>query len=268
VDDALPDELAARLRVVGIDPGVPLRGENSPWPVWLRLRERYGRRATLIDLYHLEAARQAVPPDALPAADRARLKAAALPVIFPGFTEAPWSGRPGEGIEVVGYDPDWPRRFRQWRERLAAALAAAAVRIDHVGSTSVPGLAAKPVIDVQISVSDLGNEASYVPAVESAGLVLRSREDARRFFRPPPGTPREVHVHVCQAGGQWEREHLLFRDYLRAQPGARDGYGRLKLDLAVRWHDDRAGYTEAKTAFILDTLDDAEQWAGACDWRP
>jgi GrpB-like predicted nucleotidyltransferase (UPF0157 family) len=268
VDDALPDELAARLRVVGIDPGVPLRNENGPWPVWLRLRERYGRRATLIDLYHLEAARQAVPPEALPAADRARLKAAALPVIFPGFAEAPWTGHPGEGIEVVGYDPDWPERFCQWRERLAAALGPAAVRIEHVGSTSVPGLAAKPVTDVQVSVSDLGDEASYIPAVESAGLVLRSREDARRFFRPPPGTPREVHVHVCQAGGQWEREHLLFRDYLRAQPETRAQYGELKRELAAVWHDDRAGYTEAKTAFILDTLDDAEQWAGACGWRP
>jgi len=75
-----------------------------------------GRRATLIDLYHLEALRQAIRPEALPAVDRARLKAAALPVIFPGFTEAPWTGRPGEGIEVVGYDPDWPPRFRQWRD--------------------------------------------------------------------------------------------------------------------------------------------------------
>jgi len=154
------------------------------------------------------------------------------------------------------------------QDKALAALGAAAVRIDHVGSTSVPGLAAKPVIDVQVSVSDLGDEESYVPATESAGLVLRTREDARRFFRPPPGTPREVHVHVCQAGGGWERDHLLFRDYLRARPEVHAQYGELKRELAAVWHDDRAGYTEAKSGFILDTLDDAGQWAVATGWHP
>jgi GrpB-like predicted nucleotidyltransferase (UPF0157 family) len=111
----------------------------------------------------------------------------------------------------------------------------------------VPGLAAKPVIDIQVSVTDLGDEESYVPAVESAGLVLRAREDTRAFFRPPAEAPRDVHVHVCQAGGWWEREHLLFRDYLRARPGTRAQYGELKRELAAVWPDDRAGYTEAKS---------------------
>jgi GrpB-like predicted nucleotidyltransferase (UPF0157 family) len=260
--------LAARLRAAGIDPGALFGAGASPWEIWLRLRERYGRRVTLIDLYQLEAMRQDVPVAALPAADRARLRAAALPVIFPGFTENPGTSRASEGVEVAGYDPGWPRQFGRWRDRLAAALGATAVRIEHVGSTSVPGLAAKPVIDVQVSVTDISDEESYVPAIGSAGFVLRSREDAHRFFRPPAAAPREAQVHVCLAGGRWERDHLLFRDYLRARPAARDQYGELKRGLAAVWHDDRTGYTEAKTGFILDTLDDAEQWAAAAHWRP
>jgi GrpB-like predicted nucleotidyltransferase (UPF0157 family) len=260
--------LAARLRAVGINPGAPFGTGSGPWEIWLRLRERYGRRATLIDLYQLAAMHQEVPVSALPAADRDRLKAAALPVIFPGFTQNPGTARASEGVEVAGYDPDWPRQFGRRRDRLAAALGAAAVRIEHVGSTSVPGLAAKPVIDVQVSVTDISDEESYVPAIESAGFVLRSREDARRFFRPPAAAPREAQVHVCQAGGPWERDHLLFRDYLRARPDARDRYGELKRELAARWHDDRIAYTEAKTGFILDILDDAGEWAAQTCWRP
>ncbi len=266
--DALSRALAARLRVVGIDPDAPFGNGNSPWEIWLQLREHYGRRSTLIDLYQLEAARQAVALEALPAADRMRMKAAAMAVIYPGFSQAPGTHRAGESVDVVLYDPGWPHVFGRWRRRLTAALGPVAVRIEHVGSTSVPRLAAKPVIDVQVSVSDLGDERSYLAPTESAGLVLRGRDDSHLFFLPPAGTPREVHVHVCPAGGPWERDHLLFRDYLRASPGAVAGYAGLKQRLAERWHDDRTAYTEAKTGFILDTLDDAERWAAVSGWRP
>jgi GrpB-like predicted nucleotidyltransferase (UPF0157 family) len=83
----------------------------------------------------------------------------------------------------------------------------------HVGSTSVPGLAAKPVVDIQVSVADLGDEDRYMPPCEAAGLQFRLRDDEHRYFQPPPGQPRDV--HVCQQGGKSERVHLLFRDYLR-----------------------------------------------------
>jgi GrpB-like predicted nucleotidyltransferase (UPF0157 family) len=266
---AVPDDaLAARLRLAGVDPVAPLRAEPDPWQIWLRLRKHCGQRATLLDLYLLEAIRQGVPPEALPAPDRARLTAAALPVIYPGADSIPGTERPAEPIEITRYDPAWPRRFSRWRDRLATALGSAALRIEHVGSTSVPGLAAKPVIDVQVSVADLRDEESYVPRCESAGLVLRLLDHEHRFFRPPAGVTRDVHVHVCTARGEWERAHLLLRDYLRAHPAARDGYAAIKQRLAVRWAADRIAYTEAKTGFILDTLDDAEQWAARASWQP
>jgi GrpB-like predicted nucleotidyltransferase (UPF0157 family) len=176
--------------------------------------------------------------------------------------------RPAEPIEVVAYDRQWPEIFNGWRSRLIAHLSDTAARIDHVGSTSVPGLDAKPIVDIQVSVANLGDEHRYVPACEAAGLLLRARDDERRFFRPPFVAPREVHVHVCVAGSTWEREHLLFRDFLRRDRDARDAYAAAKRDAAIVWRDDRIAYTEAKTEVILDILESAEQWAQRSDWRP
>ena len=154
----------------------------------------------------------------------------------------------------------------RWRELFARALGRSALRVEHVGSTAVPGLAAKPVIDVQISVADVADEARYLPHLEAAGMQLRSTDDIHRFLRPVPGQPRNVHIHVCTVGGAWEREHLLFRDYLRAHPAACDDYAEAKLAAIATWHDDRWAYTEAKTAIILDILDAAEPWAAATNW--
>jgi GrpB-like predicted nucleotidyltransferase (UPF0157 family) len=135
-----------------------------------------------------------------------------------------------------------------------------------VGSTAVPGLAAKPIIDIQISVDDIADESSYRPGIESLGIALRSRDPAHLYFRPPLGEPRVVQIHVCVAGSVWETDHLLFRDYLRVHPDARDAYGSLKLALASRFRDDRLAYTDAKTDFILDTLDRARIWAESTRW--
>jgi GrpB-like predicted nucleotidyltransferase (UPF0157 family) len=257
------DPLAARLRAAGVDPGRLFAGGAGPWDVWLRLHDHWQRRATLIDLYELEAAHQGIDPAALSAAERSRMNRAVTALENPGFVLLPGSRRPADPVEVTPYDPAWPLVFGRWRARIAAAVGPAARRIEHIGSTSVPGLAAKPVVDIDVGVADLAAEDAYVPALESTGLELRLRADWRRFFRPPAGQVREVHVHVCDPDGTWSREHLLLRDYLRANPAARDAYGALKRDLAVRWRGDRPGYNAAKTAFILDTLDDAERWAAA-----
>lgn len=163
-------------------------------------------------------------------------------------------------------DPDWSATYESWRSRLARALASAAVRIEHVGSTAVPGLPAKPVIDVQVSVADVADEPAYLPALESLGLQLRAREDGHRYLRPLPHRPREVHVHVCAAGSDWEREHLLFRDYLRGHEAARTAYAAVKAEAVVTWADDRLAYTDAKGAVIRDLLRDAEEWAGGTGW--
>lgn len=128
----------------------------------------------------------------------------------------------------MAYDPAWPAAFQRWRDRLAGELGDAALRVEHVGSTAVPGLAAKPTIDIQVSVALLEEETRYVPGVEATGLVLRSRDDYHRFFRPPADRARDVHVHVCPAGSAWEREHLLLRDYLRTHEQASRAYAAAK----------------------------------------
>jgi GrpB-like predicted nucleotidyltransferase (UPF0157 family) len=253
--DAIDPALAKRLRAAGVDPDAP----GDPAAAFRLLRERFGRRgATLVDRYALEAAARGVAPEALELDVRDRLTHEVLREEYPGLEWASaFAGFSRDPIEVVEADPAWPARFDEWRDRIRGALGSVALRIDHVGSTAVAGLAAKPVIDVQVSVKDANDEASYVPALETLGLSLRSRDTWHRYLRPAAGAARVVHVHVCSAGSDWERDHLLFRDYLRAHPDAAAAYGRLKSDLATRWRGDRIAYTEAKTAFILDALDSA-----------
>ncbi len=172
----------------------------------------------------------------------------------------------GDDVEIVPYDPAWRELFEQFGARLRDALGATAVRIDHVGSTAVPGLASKPVIDIQVAVADFGDEAAYRSPLEALGLVLRYREPDWAFFRPP-APPRTHHVHVTPAGSERERLQLLFLAYLRHDHERRDAYGALKLDLADRYRSNRIAYTDAKTAFISETLQLAEAWASATGWH-
>jgi len=256
------DGLERRLRAAGLDPAA-----SGPWETWLRLRDHCGRRATLVDLYELEAASRGIEPEKLPESDRARLKAAARPVAYPHREPVvPGSDRSGDPHQVVEYDPAWPVRFADWRSRLAAAMGATTPRIDHIGSTAVGGLAAKPVVDILVSVPDVRDEAGYLPACISAGLILRVREAGHLLLWPPSAAPRDVHVHVCDASGEWGRRQLLFRDYLRAHPETCAEYSALKRELISRWRNDRKAYTEAKTGFVLDTLDAAEIWARTTGW--
>jgi cytochrome P450/GrpB-like predicted nucleotidyltransferase (UPF0157 family) len=255
----MPD-LSERMRRAGVTDAA------DPLSAWQALREVEGPRATLIDLYALAAAPDGLAAHELPLARRQALARAALPIYWPGFSLTDASVRPREPVEISEYDPAWAGRYESWRERIAAALGGAALRIEHVGSTSVPGLAAKPVVDIQVSVADLDAEQHYVPQLETTGVVLASRDDAHRYFRPPAGQPRVVHVHVCPAGSDWERTHLLFRDYLRAHPAARDAYAAVKREAARLWRDDRWGYTEAKAGLILDLLEQAERWASGTGW--
>jgi GrpB-like predicted nucleotidyltransferase (UPF0157 family) len=166
-------------------------------------------------------------------------------------------------IEVVGYDSSWPWRFARERARIAAAIGAVAGRIDHIGSTAVAGLAAKPIIDIQVSVDDPEDEQAYAPALENAGYRLRVREPGHRMLRT---STLDVHVHVCAAGGDWERRHLLFRDWLGADSSGRALYAAAKRDLARRDWPDMNAYAEAKTIVILQILGRAERWASETGW--
>ena len=239
----MSERLRALLAETGLDPD----DYGDPGETWRRLHERFGRRITLVERYELEGRE-------LSREERHRIwLEEVLPLQSPG-AELAGSGT-GAPVEVVPYDPVWPARFEEWRARLGEALGDAAVRIEHMGSTAVPGLAAKPIVDILVMVPDVEDETSYAPAIEGLGLILRMREPGHRYFRPPGGGPREVQVHVCDAGGGWEEEHLRFRDLLRADPELRDAYGALKLELAERYRHDRLAYTDAKTAFILDALE-------------
>jgi GrpB-like predicted nucleotidyltransferase (UPF0157 family) len=170
-------------------------------------------------------------------------------------------------LDMVEYDPRWPARFAYYRDELADILGPVALRIDHIGSTAVPGLAAKDVVDLQVVVADETDVDSYRPAIESTGLVLSYRDASVSwsFFRPPV-PPRMRHVHVTSAGSERERVQLLFVAYLRSDHRVRDEYARLKHHVAERYADDRSAYTETKIAFIIDLLDRAERWAAKNGW--
>lgn len=251
--------LDRRLRAAGI------ALDTEPADAWRQLRRAEGPEASIIELYELAAGRRGLTADDLPAAERHALARSVLPDIWPEWSVAPGSERVGDVITVVGYDPSWPDRFAAWRQALRAALAAVAVRVEHVGSTAVPGLAAKPIVDVQVSVVDLADEPAYVPQLAAIGIQLRSRDGFHRYFRPFPGRPRDVHVHVCRLGSAWEAEHLLFRDYLRAHPEACEEYARAKRSAAGRWADDGLAYTDAKTAVIRTILGRAARDTAARD---
>jgi GrpB-like predicted nucleotidyltransferase (UPF0157 family) len=237
-----------------------MSGGADPVTTWVRLHEVEGPRATVIDLYRLVSEPRGLEPHELHLEERKRLSRAIAPVVWPGFQVTDGSAR-FDPIEVVPYDMEWPARFASWRDRIASALGGVALRIDHIGSTSVPGLVAKPIVDIQISVPDISDEESYVPPLEGLGVQLRSRDDLHRYFRPFAGRPRHVHVHVCPAASEWERRHLLFRDYLRANPAAREVYEEAKREAARVWMDDGWAYTDAKSEVILNIMEDAERWA-------
>jgi GrpB-like predicted nucleotidyltransferase (UPF0157 family) len=153
-------------------------------------------------------------------------------------------------ITVVPYDAAWPGMFAHEHGRLAAALGEVAVRIDHIGSTAVPGLAAKPWIDIQVEVRRMRPPDAYRDPLLALGYLHHPDDDDHEFFDRRP-----YHVHVCAAGGDWARRHLAFRDLLRRDLAARSAYQEEKLRLAAE-HDDVLAYTEAKTP-VIRRLQDA-----------
>jgi GrpB-like predicted nucleotidyltransferase (UPF0157 family) len=158
-------------------------------------------------------------------------------------------------LEIKPYDPRWPAEFEQERGRLAEALGSLAVRIEHNGSTAVPGLAAKPVIDIQISVRQLHPIDLYAGRLADLGYVhLLHPDDAfAPFFHRPETWPHTHHVHVVAADGEEESKTLAFRDYLRDHDTVTREYESLKKDLAPRFASSHFGtqaYAEAKTDFI------------------
>ena len=174
------------------------------------------------------------------------------------------AARGTQPIEVVDYDPSWPRRYEEERDRIAAALGDAVVAIEHVGGTAVPGLPAKPVIDIMVGVPDIERAGQAVAGLINLGYQyvpeLESQLPERRYFRR--GTPETHHVHMVTMGSDFWEEHVLFRDYLRSNPQAAEEYGKLKRGLADRFRFDRDAYRAGKVPFIDTVVDAARREAG------
>ena len=157
-------------------------------------------------------------------------------------------GREPAAIVIVDYDAAWPRRFEIERDRIATALRERALAIHHMGSTAVPGLAAKPIVDVLLVVEDVGDDA-IIAALVAAGYELRVREPGHRMVRTPA---RDVHVHLWSAASPEIARHLSFRDRLRASDADRDAYAALKRELAGREWADINDYADAKSGLIAE----------------
>jgi GrpB-like predicted nucleotidyltransferase (UPF0157 family) len=158
-------------------------------------------------------------------------------------------------VVIVDYDPSWSATFQQLRDRLAGILGPLAVAIEHVGSTAVPGLAAKPIIDLDVVIADRVDLPAVIERLRALGYHHEGDlgVPGREAFTTPAGAPPH-HLYVCATGTPALDRHLAFRDALRADPALASTYGDLKRTLAVRLGSNRAGYTEAKSAFIEQVL--------------
>ncbi|WP_338000135.1 GrpB family protein [Plantibacter flavus] len=151
-------------------------------------------------------------------------------------------------VELHDADPEWPERYREHRQRILDALETSTVAIEHIGSTSVPGLAAKPIVDIVVAVEDITAEEDYLDPLLAVGYVLRVREPRHRMVRTPE---RDVHVHLYEQGAPEIDEYLLLRDHLRSDADDRALYERTKRELLGRSWDDMNDYADAKTEVIL-----------------
>jgi GrpB-like predicted nucleotidyltransferase (UPF0157 family) len=162
-----------------------------------------------------------------------------------------------EPIRVVPYDPAWPQRFDAERAELERAIGPWAIGgIHHVGSTAVPGLDAKPVIDILVGIEDLPmGRACFEPVARLGYLYAPYLPDEMHWFCKPHPARRTHHLHLVPVDSRRYRDELAFRDRLRADPAAAREYAALKHDLARRFEHDREAYTEAKGAFVRRVLD-------------
>lgn len=151
-------------------------------------------------------------------------------------------------LELHTHDDRWPSTYLEHRRRIQDALAGCDVQIEHIGSTAVPGLAAKPIIDVVVTMDDITAEEDYLDALLDAGYELRVREPGHRLVRTPE---RDVHVHLYERGDPAVAEYLLLRDHLRSDAQDRELYESTKRTLLSQRWDDMNAYADAKSDVIL-----------------
>ena len=173
-----------------------------------------------------------------------------------------------EEISIIPYDPEWPILFKKESEFLRHNLPASLItRIEHFGSTAIPGLAAKPIVDMLVEVDSLEEtQKQIVPLLESEGYDYFWRTDSQPpyawFIKRNAEGIRTHHIHMVEADSKlWER--LYFRDYLKEFPAEAKRYGELKQSLSEKYPNDRVGYTEGKTEYILSVTERAKQYYDA-----
>ncbi|MFT7764479.1 GrpB family protein [Clavibacter tessellarius] len=160
-------------------------------------------------------------------------------------------GQPPLTVGLEEHDPAWAEAYAAHRRRILDAVGDAALAVEHIGSTSVPGLAAKPIVDIVLVVADVTAEEDHVAPLVAAGYELRVREPGHRLVRTPA---RDVHVHVYEEGDPAVEAYLLLRDRLRSDPADRDLYARTKRELMTRRWESMDAYADAKTAVIQGIL--------------
>ena len=160
-------------------------------------------------------------------------------------------GSPDQGpVLLVAYDQTWANRFEHHREVIERELGELLLQIHHIGSTAVPGLSAKPIVDILAVVADSANESSYVPLLEAAGYRLRVREPNFEEHRMFQSLAKDVHLHVFSSGSAEIARYLVFRDRLRTSSTDRRRYERVKQELASRDWQDRNDYAAAKSEIV------------------
>jgi len=166
-------------------------------------------------------------------------------------------------IRIVDYDSGWPSAASRELARIRKAVGPAAVRLEHVGSTSVPGLAAKPILDLQLSVASIAPTAAYADPLEDLGYLFAPDPGSPdlHFFGKPAERPRSHHVHVCEAGSEHEFRHLAVRDFLRTHSAEVASYAALKRAIAARHPQDRLAYIDAKEEYLTSLEARAVAWA-------
>jgi GrpB-like predicted nucleotidyltransferase (UPF0157 family) len=161
-------------------------------------------------------------------------------------------------IVVVDYDPQWPLLFAKEKEAILAALGNSVLMVEHIGSTAVPGLAAKPVIDMAVGIQSLADAPALIPCIEQLGYVyepaLEQLIPERRFFWKGTPTVHTYHLHLAEVDHPVLLKPLQFRNYLRKHPDAVEEYGVLKRELAKRCVQDMNAYVAGKTGFVGNVM--------------
>lgn len=161
-------------------------------------------------------------------------------------------------LQLVDYQDTWPAQFQQVATQLRSVPVTRDAVLEPIGSTAVPGLCAKPVLDILLGVPSPADAEASIPALVAAGFVYRPEYESvipdRRYFVRPAGPSLRVHLHAVVLGGMLWRQHLHFRDRLRDDPRLMQSYAALKRHLAMVHADDKAAYTEAKAPFIRQVL--------------